>query len=559
MRTRALRCRPELPSRPPAARTPPPAPPSADGIRSPSPAALLFMRGRDADGRLRELEAQRARARPVLGALAARFLDARGSEALGFRSVGDWSRERLGVGARAVREWARVWRRLEALPLLRRAVLDGEVLWSVARLVVSRATPENEADCLATVRGRTLRAVKAMLRAVDASAEAAGAAAADADAPGEEEEHVRVRATGPPELAGRWAFACELARRMAGEALPVWACAEAMAAEAASRWGGPETETPVHRWAPAARGKRGADDREHGLRHVLWPQLPWGHPCALKPSRIECLAGGAAGCSSLELDARLRAATAFLQSLDLETGRLLRQVLERGLHREMGFERYVAERLDIAPRTARRLVALAREEGRTPRIAQAFRAGHVTAFQAEVLGRVAAGDEAHWLARAARVTLRRLEDDAAAVPRAAVAFRAPPDVAAFFAAMVRRAGGLAALLDHVIATWLAAGDRFTGPREYADFERDGWRCTVPGCTARRNLHGHHVRFRSAGGPDESWNRTTLCAWHHQRGVHTGLIRIAGRAPAGLLYELGVGRFRSGDRIVGRRLLVDLAM
>jgi hypothetical protein len=51
---------------------------------------------------------------------------------------------------------------------------------------------------------------------------------------------------------------------------------------------------------------------------------------------------------------------------------------------------------------------------------------------------------------------------------------------------------------------------------------------------------------SAGGPDEPWNRTTLCAFHHQRVVHTGLLRIRGRAPEALVFELGFGSFRSGD-------------
>jgi hypothetical protein len=62
-----------------------------------------------------------------------------------------------------------------------------------------------------------------------------------------------------------------------------------------------------------------------------------------------------------------------------------------------------------------------------------------------------------------------------------------------------------------------------------------------------------VRFRSAGGPDESWNRTTLCAAHHQRGVHGGRIRvrISGCAPDRLLFELGVERYRSGDVLAWR--------
>ena len=83
--------------------------------------------------------------------------------------------------------------------------------------------------------------------------------------------------------------------------------------------------------------------------------------------------------------------------------------------------------------------------------------------------------------------------------------------------------------------------------------RDGYRCAVPGCTSRRNLHDHHVIFRSAGGGDAPDNRITLCAFHHQRGVHQGLMRIEGSAPEGLVFELGLrpgrpplARYRSGD-------------
>jgi hypothetical protein len=106
------------------------------------------------------------------------------------------------------------------------------------------------------------------------------------------------------------------------------------------------------------------------------------------------------------------------------------------------------------------------------------------------------------------------------------------------------------LLDHTIAAWSEQGEAF---REYADFTRDGFHCTVPGCTARQNLRSHHIVFRSHPRADEPWNRTTLCAFHHQRGVHARVIRLTGRAPEALVYALGLRggappllRFRSGD-------------
>ncbi|NIQ88841.1 MAG: hypothetical protein GWN93_07040, partial [Deltaproteobacteria bacterium] len=320
----------------------------------PSVAALVFLRGRDADGRLRELVAERAQARPVLGALAAALLNGRGYEPLGFRCPGDWSRERLGVGARAVREWARVWRALSELPLLREAVLAGEVSWTVARLIVGVVTPENEAACLETVRGRTVRAVEVLLRAVTA----------EHGSPAEmsQEERVPVRVACSPRVATKWAAALELARRMAGENLSAWECAEAIAAECVSAVGAPEMLEPA-RHRPPLPARSPEEERESGLRGELWPRLRWNARPSRKRDRLGRLACGLEDCSPRELDRRLRAAMAFLQQVDFEIGRILRQVVERKLYRELGFEsfeRYVEERLDLSPRTARRLVRLAR-------------------------------------------------------------------------------------------------------------------------------------------------------------------------------------------------------
>ena len=56
------------------------------------------------------------------------------------------------------------------------------------------------------------------------------------------------------------------------------------------------------------------------------------------------------------------------------------------------------------------------------------------------------------------------------------------------------------------------------------FHRDGWRCAVPACSGRRNLHDHHIRFRSQGGGNERENRVTVCAAHHLHGIHAGHVR-----------------------------------
>jgi hypothetical protein len=108
-----------------------------------------------------------------------------------------------------------------------------------------------------------------------------------------------------------------------------------------------------------------------------------------------------------------------------------------------------------------------------------------------------------------------------------------------------------AMLECALLAWTLRDPRARRPGPV--IEREGYRCAVPGCTSRRNLHDHHLRFRSAGGSDEPENRVALCAFHHQRCLHVGFMRIRGHAPDGLVFEFGLRRnapplvrYRSGD-------------
>jgi hypothetical protein len=105
---------------------------------------------------------------------------------------------------------------------------------------------------------------------------------------------------------------------------------------------------------------------------------------------------------------------------------------------------------------------------------------------------------------------------------------------------------------HALRSWNAVDARVR--REHRVFARDGWRCAAPGCTRMRGLHSHHVVFRAQGGGNERENLVTLCAYHHLRGVHGGTLRIRGRAPEALRFELGLRAgqpplavYASGDR------------
>ncbi len=67
--------------------------------------------------------------------------------------------------------------------------------------------------------------------------------------------------------------------------------------------------------------------------------------------------------------------------------------------------------------------------------------------------------------------------------------------------------------------------------------RDRWRCTSPVCR-RADVTPHHVVFRSSGGGDVEDNVTALCVECHLFGVHRGRIRVQGKAPHRLRWELG---------------------
>ncbi len=99
--------------------------------------------------------------------------------------------------------------------------------------------------------------------------------------------------------------------------------------------------------------------------------------------------------------------------------------------------------------------------------------------------------------------------------------------------------GLLALIEEFVATW---DDPRQAPRRAGDriYSRDGWRCSAPACTSRRNLEEHHIVYRSGGGSNKPSNLVTLCRFHHQHGEHGDLLRCRGRAPLGILWWMGRG-------------------
>ncbi len=511
-------------------------------------------------------------------------------ERLGFARLADYARERTGLSARQLQDLAHTIARLEALPATNGELAAGRLGWSQARLVARVATTEDEARWIAFARSARVRELEHAVRAVDRGSLEGGGLETDEDGcDAAFKVGVVVRCT--PRVRAEFHAARALARRVAGEALPIWACMEAVTAEALSAL--PAVGTPLEGSDDdcASAGEGGVPWAERGSqRDEGATQRPPEQPeemCEFAPAAANMCAGhddervaplldDLELADAFELDARLRRAVAEEQRLDAELAPLVAVV--------------AAERLGLSPRKARALRRIERAAAGCPELRAAFRSGRLSWVQVQAILPVLFLDRStqsrvRWIEHAGQVSVRRLYDDVdralsgielgvqplglqpdwqtcaqttaadgtqSEPETARFFFAAPPDVARLFRAVVcsirrhveRASGRLPSegaaiewMFDHAFEAWGAKDRRV--PREHRVFERDGWRCTVPGCSSYRNLHDHHIVFRAAGGSDDLGNRTTLCAWHHLRGVHAARVQCRGTAPDALTFELGL--------------------
>ena len=513
------------------------------------------------DGYLRRLARQDTACRRVLGRLADAFLWRDGHHKLGFAKLGDYARERLGISGREFQELAHVARRLAELPAIAGAFDEGAVSWTQVRLLVGVATPETQREWLALARGRTTRALAALIAA------RGGREPPDDDETVEGEPRIRFTMRCPGRLRSLWRDTVELARRMAGANVAPWQAAEAIAAEGLSA---PES-VPTPR-PPPDTVVRDPDEPPVSCADGVGVGEAIPADVAELVRDLDCD-------NVFRLDGKLRACLRQMQRIDWQMGRLLRFFIDLRLHRFFGLQSsasYIRERLGMSVRKARALAALERRAGLAPALADAYRDGRISWIQALTLLPVVS--EVHgeaWVARAGEVTLRRLVAEvewalesrcgsppplgaALVVPEvqmgaregeptdAELRFSGPASVVALFRAAIaglRRNAepqwrGLERLLHHAKREW-ESQPRHRDPI----FERDGWRCAVPVCTARTSLHDHHVLYRSRGGEHAWGNRVAICAWHHLRGIHRGIIKVSGQAPDDLVWEIGVRRGR----------------
>jgi hypothetical protein len=564
----------------------------------------------DPEERLARLAAAVGPLRRVLAALAERLIATKAPERLCYARLGDYARERLGLSARQLQELARVRRALVGLPALEQALLANELPWSKVRLLARVATEQDEPAWIARARALPTRRLEQEVRESARSLESE-----EPDdvlpqkrvtlhcTPAVKEKWSYVR-----EMAERVAGQ----RLRAGEALELVAAEVFSAISIDPAFAERPDEPPARLRSDGTSAPEEEEEEQQGEEEQA--ALAARAPARELPRTIASLAAGLGEADAFELDRRLRLAVRLEQTLDAAIAPLLRVVTCAEYEWNGDFQTlssYAREQLGMSASKARALLRLERAGDVCPELRRAYRSGRLSWVKAQCLLPLFLLDiegewRPVWVAWAERVTVRRLAEDVERmlllraghpfswercelhperaqdpIPLAErqmcapdidieatqqLAWRVPRDVALLFFAVAetlrsrlwaKRGRWLTdgelfdALLDCALLAWTLRDPRARPPDPVV--ERDSYRCAVPGCTSRRNLHDHHIGFRSAGGPDAPGNRITLCAFHHQRCLHAGLLRLSGRAPDGLFFELGLRpgapplvRYRSGD-------------
>ena len=412
----------------------------------------------EVDRWLRVLSHQEARCRVVFGRLAAVLLRQQGAQRLGFCRVGDYARECLGLSARELQTAARVVTALAGLPRLAAAFEAGVLSWTQLRILVTVATPATEIHCLDLARGRTVRALEALVRKGRAGS-GAEAAATDASGLGQEspatgrmqrsthrepgdgeagsgdsvagemlgavDDALRFHLRCPRRVRRLWRRAIELARRMLGSDGPLWQAAEAIAAEglaaapvAEVAWGsvngvvGGVGASPGTGSEAIHGGRRDGEEDGASERPPAWECLDWSAVRAAIPREVARLADGCDRLDAFALDTRLREVLQAQRRIDWQLGRLLHTCVRLRLERLLGFSSiaaYARDRLGLSPSKVRGLVAVERAGQGARQFGAAYEAGELSWVRALVLLPVLVeGTAAAWTARAQAITVRRL-------------------------------------------------------------------------------------------------------------------------------------------------------
>jgi hypothetical protein len=466
---------------------------------------------------------------------------------LGFSSIRDYARERLGIGGTVAQGLIRLARELWDRPLLAGAVRSGEISVRQAQTVLPVARGDDERGWLERARTSTVRQLEKAVREATVHPERSGA---EGESPGESEPWERVELMLSAEGHAVLDEALALAGKILGATAPVWDRLEVICQEYLGAHPAPKPEPGAKRPEDEIFLGRLSRWREE-WKDALEGETRWAFLQA-----VETYAAPPAPPSTdpHALDAELRHVAAARDRWDEVLGHLAMLMRGLGLWRDARFatfEHDCAQRLGLSQRTVEQRIWLERRLYELPELRVAMREGRVSYEKARIVAGAATEKTLPcWLARAEEATCIELRREAQAEEKTQMCERGE--------LRVRVPGRMVQLLADLVAAaraakgrWMPAGDCLeTAAHHFIDtwkealkerntlqkrvLERDGGLCQVPGCS-RAAVHVHHVRYRSRGGTDCAANLVSLCAVHHLHGIHRGFIRVKGEAPGGLVW------------------------
>jgi len=493
-----------------------------------------------------------ARGRPAidlaLGEIFLRMAQAGHLETLCFSKKTDFANEALGIPPRTFFSLCELAAGLRDRPLLRQAVLSGEVSPGKARRVMDLAVGEEEAAWTAAAMEMTEKELKAAMK----------------ERTGEEGEDfaggmktLRFRMTADQQ--DRLDYALSLAREIVGYDAPRWKLMEAVAREWLARGRGEEDRVPGE-GTEIGDGKdpawlsemtRNSDEVSRQLRAVFEAGEVAPKSCCGVPEE-----------NALGLLARAKHLLARRERFDEPLGRVLRSISRERLWWWLGFgsfKEYCRERLSISGSTARQRIRLESRLRKLPPLRVALKSGRVTYSKALLIARNATLlDVEERIAEAEGTTHQKVKqrverEDREAEraneeredqgPRRAMdvimdaLLSARRQMFALESVKLSEGEAQARIGDHFVSVHEVRLNRaeWRNAWEKGVLMRHGGLCAVPGCT-RAARDNHHLRLQSHGGPDVAWNCVAVCWFHHKRCIHNGLLIVRGRGGEYLIWK-----------------------
>ena len=540
---------------------------------------------------------------------------------LGFSNFAGYAQQKCERSGRWADDSRALARRLADLPKLRDALVRGQLSWSMTELLARRATPDTEAELIATATASTVRAMRKAL----ADADAGGADEPDPDEP---PRRLSLQVTVDRPTALFFEATKTLVRHL--DHCPTQGdIVECLLFE------GMSTLFHLDPKAPHEHGLQADREMTRAWRDQLdaWRREA-EEACE---SRIDTSVDEPDDLDEPELpttrealDAHIVQLAAELAQRDLLFGDLARRFWEADGWRRLGYAsayQYARERVGLCRSSIDQRIRLSRRTARLPQVVDALVDRRIGFEAANLVARVAAARTVEaWLDRATQRTVKHLREEvemaetltqisgdtqwmvppddetiayykaweadtlsAGPMLRASQMSGGPEDAAEDDTSQMsggpedaaeddtsqmsggpfkprsddeprlRRGGGKVAyrfdleedlywmwrqceadwkklnrpgsflrfLCDAMWDTWIAAlllDETWKGT-----FLRDGYECTNPVCSSRKNLNAHHIKHRSRGGGDEEDNLLSVCATCHLFGIHEG--RLAVEPPA----------------------------